>query len=117
MQEFNTLINQKTVLCMNSSENSRLVNEWAVINMNPDVTQYRMWLDVSVSPNKIINKTIFIIAPSNWKCNLIDGICQNKNILCDGNYIEGLCCGGADIQCCFTGGRIFYTVSICILPT
>ena len=55
MQEFHTLINQKTALCMHSCLNGRFVTDWTVKNMNPDVTQYRMRLDASVSPNKIIN--------------------------------------------------------------
>lgn len=77
-----------------------------------------MWIDASLSPNKIINKAIFIIlAPSNWECIQYDGICQNTNIACDGNYTEELCCGGPDIQCCLPAGRKCYTVSICILPT
>ena len=118
MQEFNTLINQKTALCMHSCLNGRLVNNWTIKNMSPDVTPYRMWLDVSVSPIKIINKAIFIIlAPSNLVCTQYDGICQNTNITCDGNYTEGMCSGGADTQCCLSGGRKCYAVSISILPT
>ena len=118
MQEFNTLINQKTALCMHSCLNGRLVNNWTIKNMNPDVTPYRMWLDVSVFPIKMINKAIFIIlALSNWVCTQYDGICQNTNITCDGNYTEGMCSGGADTQCCLSGGRKCYTVFISILPT
>lgn len=63
------------------------------------------------SPNKIINKAIFILAPSNRECNQYDGICQNKHIACNGVYVDGWCCGGANIQCCLTGRR-FYTISM-----
>jgi hypothetical protein len=75
--------------------------------MNPDVTPYRMWLDVSVSPIKIINKAIFIIlTPSNLVCTQYDGICQNTNITCDGNIRYGV-----------TSGFIFLTVqSVTNLP-
>jgi hypothetical protein len=42
---------------LNTSRIGRLITDWLVENMNPDMTQYRMPLDISVSP-KNNNKKI-----------------------------------------------------------
>jgi len=45
MQESNILINQTTALGMHSGLNDRLITDWTVENMNPDVILCWMCID------------------------------------------------------------------------
>lgn len=39
-------------LCFDTYRFSMLINDWSVENMNPDMTLYKMSVDISASPSK-----------------------------------------------------------------
>ena len=48
----NQPIGKQHVLCINTSRFSRCNADWSVENIKPNVTQYRLLIDVNVSPRK-----------------------------------------------------------------
>jgi len=62
------------MLGLDNSKFSRLISDWSVENMIPDMTPYEMLLDDSVSPKKKI-KTIR--QTSNFRLNIICIIVRN----------------------------------------
>ena len=50
--QLSVLANRTTYLCLDSLLKSKIIADWSVENMNPEITQNGVLLDVSVFPEK-----------------------------------------------------------------